>query len=43
MAISRGLNGIGLALVLPAICSLVADYTDEATTTRAAPPSAGSR
>jgi MFS family permease len=31
MAISRGLNGIGLALVLPAISSLVADYTDDHT------------
>jgi MFS family permease len=31
MAISRGLNGIGLALVLPAINSLVADYTDDHT------------
>lgn len=29
MAISRGLNGIGLALVAPAIQSLVADSTDE--------------
>ncbi|XBJ12252.1 hypothetical protein VPH35_016813 [Triticum aestivum] len=31
MAISRGLNGIGLALVIPAINSLVADYTDDHT------------
>ncbi|KAL6598497.1 hypothetical protein ACP70R_046196 [Stipagrostis hirtigluma subsp. patula] len=31
MAISRGLNGIGLALVVPAISSLVADYTDDHT------------
>jgi len=31
MAISRGLNGIGLALVLPAISSLVADHTDDHT------------
>lgn len=31
MAISRGLNGIGLALVIPAISSLVADYTDDHT------------
>ncbi|WVZ93007.1 hypothetical protein U9M48_039030 [Paspalum notatum var. saurae] len=31
MAISRGLNGIGLALVLPAINSLVADYTNDHT------------
>ncbi|XP_047328702.1 uncharacterized protein LOC124932140 [Impatiens glandulifera] len=29
VAISRGLNGIGLALVIPAIQSLVADSTDE--------------
>ncbi|KAF5747363.1 hypothetical protein HS088_TW05G00084 [Tripterygium wilfordii] len=29
MAVSRGLNGIGLALVTPAIQSLVADSTDE--------------
>lgn len=29
MAISRGLNGIGLALVAPAIQSLVADSTDD--------------
>lgn len=29
MAISRGLNGIGLAIVTPAIQSLVADSTDE--------------
>ncbi|CAL5074583.1 unnamed protein product [Urochloa decumbens] len=31
VAISRGLNGIGLALVVPSILSLVADSTDEAT------------
>jgi len=31
VAISRGLNGIGLALVVPSIQSLVADSTDEAT------------
>lgn len=29
MAVSRGLNGIGLAIVTPAIQSLVADLTDE--------------
>lgn len=29
MAISRGLNGIGLAIVIPAIQSLVADSTDD--------------
>ncbi|KAG5241790.1 transporter-related family protein [Salix suchowensis] len=29
VAISRGLNGIGLAIVIPAIQSLVADSTDE--------------
>ncbi|KAI6692058.1 hypothetical protein NL676_019768 [Syzygium grande] len=29
VAISRGLNGIGLAIVIPAIQSLVADCTDE--------------
>lgn len=29
MAVSRGLNGIGLAIVIPAIQSLVADSTDE--------------
>lgn len=29
MAVSRGLNGIGLAIVAPAIQSLVADSTDE--------------
>ncbi|KAF5960519.1 hypothetical protein HYC85_001728 [Camellia sinensis] len=29
MAVSRGLNGIGLAIVTPAIFSLVADSTDE--------------
>ncbi|XP_050206048.1 uncharacterized protein LOC126655790 isoform X2 [Mercurialis annua] len=29
VAVSRGLNGIGLAIVLPAIQSLVADSTDE--------------
>ncbi|KAJ3677303.1 hypothetical protein LUZ60_003027 [Juncus effusus] len=31
VAISRGLNGIGLALVIPAIQSLVADSTDDVT------------
>ncbi|GJN08599.1 hypothetical protein PR202_ga26538 [Eleusine coracana subsp. coracana] len=31
MAIARGFNGVGLALVLPAIFSLVADYSDDAT------------
>ncbi|CAN6204308.1 unnamed protein product [Urochloa humidicola] len=31
VAISRGLNGVGLALVVPSILSLVADSTDEAT------------
>ncbi|KAJ4811284.1 Major facilitator superfamily protein [Rhynchospora pubera] len=31
VAISRGLNGIGLALVIPAIQSLVADSTDDET------------
>ncbi|KAL6655682.1 hypothetical protein ACP70R_006508 [Stipagrostis hirtigluma subsp. patula] len=31
VAISRGLNGIGLALVVPAIQSLVADSTEEGT------------
>ena len=31
MAISRGLNGIGLALVVPSIQSLVADSTDDGT------------
>ncbi|RCV11482.1 hypothetical protein SETIT_2G189300v2 [Setaria italica] len=31
VAISRGLNGIGLALVVPSILSLVADSTDEDT------------
>ncbi|KAH7860205.1 hypothetical protein Vadar_010631 [Vaccinium darrowii] len=30
VAVSRGLNGIGLAIVIPAIQSLVADSTDEA-------------
>lgn len=29
VAISRGLNGIGLALVIPAVQSLVADSTDD--------------
>ncbi|PKI18333.1 hypothetical protein CRG98_049393, partial [Punica granatum] len=29
VAISRGLNGIGLAIVTPAIQSLIADSTDE--------------
>ncbi|KAJ7945393.1 Major facilitator superfamily [Quillaja saponaria] len=29
VAVSRGLNGIGLAIVLPAIQSLIADLTDE--------------
>jgi MFS family permease len=31
VAISRGLNGIGLALVVPSIQSLVADSTDDGT------------
>uniref|UniRef100_A0A453KQK1 Major facilitator superfamily (MFS) profile domain-containing protein n=1 Tax=Aegilops tauschii subsp. strangulata TaxID=200361 RepID=A0A453KQK1_AEGTS len=31
VAVARGLNGIGLALVTPAIQSLVADYTDDNT------------
>ncbi|KAL6846663.1 hypothetical protein ACP4OV_024111 [Aristida adscensionis] len=31
VAISRGLNGIGLALVVPAIQSLIADSTDDGT------------
>ncbi|KAM3275065.1 hypothetical protein ACQJBY_043813 [Aegilops geniculata] len=31
VAVARGLNGIGLALVNPAIQSLVADYTDDNT------------
>ncbi|KAL6655916.1 hypothetical protein ACP70R_006742 [Stipagrostis hirtigluma subsp. patula] len=31
VAISRGLNGIGLALVVPSILSLVADSSDDAT------------
>ncbi|KAL6619274.1 hypothetical protein ACP70R_034413 [Stipagrostis hirtigluma subsp. patula] len=31
MAIARGFNGVGLALVVPAIYSLVADYSDDAT------------
>ncbi|GJM98951.1 hypothetical protein PR202_ga16004 [Eleusine coracana subsp. coracana] len=31
VAISRGLNGIGLGLVVPSILSLVADCTDDAT------------
>ena len=31
VAISRGLNGIGLALVVPSILSLVADSTDDGT------------
>jgi MFS family permease len=31
MAIARGFNGVGLALVLPAMFSLVADYSDETT------------
>ncbi|XP_039156927.1 uncharacterized protein LOC104415802 [Eucalyptus grandis] len=29
VAISRGLNGIGLAIVIPAVLSLVADSTDD--------------
>lgn len=29
MAVSRGLNGIGLAIVIPAIQSIVADSTDD--------------
>ncbi|KAJ8765755.1 hypothetical protein K2173_014877 [Erythroxylum novogranatense] len=35
VAISRGLNGIGLAIVVPAIQSLVADSTDESNRGRA--------
>ncbi|XP_062202054.1 uncharacterized protein LOC133904589 [Phragmites australis] len=31
MAIARVLNGVGLALVLPAVYALVADYSDDAT------------
>uniref|UniRef100_A0ACD5X0H4 Uncharacterized protein n=1 Tax=Avena sativa TaxID=4498 RepID=A0ACD5X0H4_AVESA len=31
MAIARGFNGVGLALVVPAIYSLVADYSDDVT------------
>ncbi|KAL6648539.1 hypothetical protein ACP70R_012763 [Stipagrostis hirtigluma subsp. patula] len=31
MAMARGFNGVGLALVVPAIYSLVADYSDDAT------------
>lgn len=31
MAIARGFNGVGLTLVVPAIYSLVADYSDDAT------------
>ncbi|KAJ1298168.1 hypothetical protein BS78_01G433100 [Paspalum vaginatum] len=31
MALARGFNGVGLALVVPAIYSLVADYSDDAT------------
>lgn len=31
VAVARGMNGIGLALVTPAIQSLVADYTDDKT------------
>ncbi|KAL6905835.1 hypothetical protein ACP4OV_003436 [Aristida adscensionis] len=31
MAAARGFNGVGLALVVPAIYSLVADYSDDAT------------
>jgi acyl dehydratase len=29
VAVARGLSGVGLALVTPAIQSLVADYTDD--------------
>ncbi|KAK1651953.1 hypothetical protein QYE76_069758 [Lolium multiflorum] len=31
MAIARGFNGVGLALVVPAMFSLVADYSDDTT------------
>ncbi|KAL6645119.1 hypothetical protein ACP70R_016727 [Stipagrostis hirtigluma subsp. patula] len=31
MAMARGFNGVGLALVVPAIYSLVADYSDDTT------------
>ncbi|KAL6858857.1 hypothetical protein ACP4OV_017859 [Aristida adscensionis] len=31
MAIARGFNGVGLALVVPAVYSLVADYSDDTT------------
>jgi MFS family permease len=31
MALARGFNGVGLALVVPAIYSLVADYSDDGT------------
>ncbi|TVU47864.1 hypothetical protein EJB05_07480, partial [Eragrostis curvula] len=31
MAMARGFNGVGLALVIPAIFSLVADYSDDET------------
>ncbi|CAN6295944.1 unnamed protein product [Urochloa humidicola] len=31
MALARGFNGIGLAIAVPAIYSLVADYSDDAT------------
>ena len=31
MALARGFNGVGLALVLPAVFSLVADYSDDDT------------
>lgn len=31
MAIARGINGVGLALVLPAVYSLVADHSDDDT------------
>ncbi|XP_025804591.1 uncharacterized protein LOC112883507 [Panicum hallii] len=31
MAVARGFNGVGMALVLPAVYSLVADYSDDDT------------